>query len=211
MKKLLSLLAILVIASAAQAVLPGGPSGETFDHDVFAPLPTTEFWDWGNWASGSGTSGWGGGIGGDFVAQVNTTGGNPGGVLELSVDGVHMGFWGRSMGFVHNNVTGPRTTIYATADVKNLGGVGAFVMKVEWFGGINKLSPVSIVSAVFTGLGTGWTNVGMAAPTPVGGSYYTIVVMAEGSGTSYLVDNVTPEPITIALLGLGGLFLRRRK
>ena len=32
-----------------------------------------------------------------------------------------------------------------------------------------------------------------------------------GGPTDYLTVNVVPEPMTIALLGLGGLFLRRRK
>ena len=47
---------------------------------------------------------------------------------------------------------------------------------------------------------------------PVQGSWNGVFAVAgDADGLAYEVLHVIPEPMTIALLGLGGLFLRRRK
>ena len=55
-------------------------------------------------------------------------------------------------------------------------------------------------------------NVTFTAGTTLGSNSWMLdEESAAGGPTDYLTVNVVPEPMTLALLGLGGLFLRRRK
>jgi hypothetical protein len=69
-------------------------------------------------------------------------------------------------------------------------------------------------------------SAGGLSPAPVAGTQFTVAIKGVQPGTIFidlqddstfaeiagpLTLTVTPEPITVALLGLGGLFLRRRK
>ena len=62
-----------------------------------------------------------------------------------------------------------------------------------------------------------WTQIGGSYEAPAGTAYGRIVLMVvdwhDGIAGAIQFDNasVTPEPTTIALLGLGGLLLRRRR
>jgi len=53
--------------------------------------------------------------------------------------------------------------------------------------------------------------IGTPAISPPPAGYAHQIDAADVTSTNSLVLTVIPEPMTIALLGLGGLFLRRRK
>lgn len=110
--------------------------------------------------------------------------------------------------------------LQASSYIKQLSGPagGSGIMKIEWidFSG----GEISEVIESFSATGT-WTQVtGSLFTAPAGTVGVTMVVGNETwsgglVGTAIAFDNVTlsiiPEPMSIALLGLGGLFLRRRK
>ena len=62
-----------------------------------------------------------------------------------------------------------------------------------------------------------WVKIGGSITAPVGTTYGRVVLRSldwqDGIGGALYFDNasVVPEPVTFALLGFGGLFLRGRK
>ena len=108
--------------------------------------------------------------------------------------------------------------LQASAYIKQLSGPagGAGIMKLEWIDDTGGEISEVIESFVATG---SWTQItGSLFTAPAGTASVTMVVGNETwnggiVGTAIAFDNVTviPEPMSIALLSLGGLFLRRRK
>lgn len=108
--------------------------------------------------------------------------------------------------------------VQASAYIKELNGVvgAAGILKIEWIDGTgNEISEV-IESFVAT---SSWALItGSSFTAPAGTASVTMVVGHETAnggivGATIGFDNVslTPEPVTIALLGLGGLLIRRRR
>lgn len=109
--------------------------------------------------------------------------------------------------------------LQASSYIKQLSGPagGAGFMKIEWYNDTGKLGQ-DIESFVAT---ASWAQVtGSLFTAPAGTTNVTMVVGNESwtgglMGTAIGFDNVSltivPEPMSIALLGLGGLILRRRK
>ena len=79
-------------------------------------------------------------------------------------------------------------------------------------GGSNKVSG-TLITLYYTvdSAATAPSTITIIAQAGEGGSSNTIDVDSANVVMPNLVLNVVPEPMTIALLGLGGLFLRRRK
>lgn len=93
--------------------------------------------------------------------------------------------------------TGTGTATAAAGPDKTLGYAGSWN---AWYVGANDMTPPS---DILTGVQYNLDIIGVA----VGTQY---ISLTHGGGTS-TIPIIVPEPITIGLLGLGGLFLRRRR
>ena len=100
-----------------------------------------------------------------------------------------------------------------STDVYRIGDVAGNFAYVEPYGsyvGIEFTSSAGTAGAVLAG---GWFTFDLVVDGTI--AEETVIRLdltdATWTGQSYLDVTVVPEPMTIALLGLGGLFLRRRK
>ena len=231
MKKLIFLCALLAIVGIAQAEMLVNGGFEDSD---------TSFAPWLVWGSGGGgygmenyswTSTWGADI---YTGTLHTSGGSGGGNwLEVGLAGTNISTWAWGynvtfQGKTPDGQTAMPVTIgeYLTmsADYKSSSATSA-MLGWEWCndsgtmvdlngdGTVNDLDKVNyMLPLVADG---SWQNLEVTVQVPnVAGLVQLIAVFGgAGAGQDLGLDNgsVIPEPISIALFGLGGLFLRRRK
>lgn len=203
MKKLLLVLLVLAFAGTAQANMLAGANpdfeGGWVDQGWGVPFPPGVPSGWGSWE-------------GSDVGDLADIAGVTGRGLELSV---HANQAVGGYAFVWNN-TQPAVSegmlLTLSADIIDLTPGGA----VSDFAALS----VGGYEAKIVGVTSSWGTYSINFLVPAGVTQVEVKLVASTDTTEYLdagcaygFDNVvlTPEPITIALLGLGGLFLRRRK
>lgn len=215
MKKLLLVLLVLAFAGTVQASNPlvdlsiNNPDfeGGWVDQGWGVPFPPGVPAGWSSWE-------------GSDVGALADIAGNPGRALELSV---HAGQAAGGYAFVWNNkkaLAYQGMILTVSADVIDLAPSGydfaAFSLEAFDAGG----GSLGKLEQKIAGVTASWANYSMNYLAPTGTTQVEVKLVASTDnplvpnvGCAYGFDNVvlTPEPITIALLGLGGLFLRRRK
>ena len=228
MKKLLVLLLLLAMAGIASAdIMPDGgfESGMWSGKGGIAYTYSSAYWIWdstGSWAQAFQT--------GDAHA------GNYAGAFHLPSNLVYAmtwsyamagpgtydfsGGWGWAAAWQQGLAANEGDVLQASSYIKQLGGPASSqgLMKIEWIdaSGTEISEDIEYFAAT-----SDWTQItGSAFTAPAGTDSVTMVVGMESwagglMGSTVAFDNVAldiiPEPMSIALLGLGGLFLRRRK
>ncbi len=214
MKRLIILFVLLAFAVSAQAnILTNGGFELDTNIDAF-------YWadDWNAWNWAGGWSGWvnNNPLSDGFSAPSAFT------AYEDDAYG-YAGGWGGNSAGITFDFTSPvvgqeyiASVMYSTED---WGGDNQAALRVKWWGDYGEVSNVYTIIDAAGPMST-WelfsVNVG-AVPFGTTGGQFELEAgnnVADDGGT-VLFDNaslsVVPEPMTIGLLGLGGLFLRRRK
>ncbi len=234
MKKLIVLIVLLAFAGFAVAELHDTPIANA----GFEATDTLSGAGWGTWGSGSG-SGPSGYKWTQHWAYIDTTGGANGSQNFFGADTTSLvgysEYWGWSESCTWRADATEKldwSSTPGTGEVtisgwfKSISGTptGAGSMYIEWVdfsgGDSGGGSPSTIPrDQFFFDITTDWAYYAITVASPIddhGGAYGARPVWATNvPGVLVGIDDVhaswIPEPMSIALLGLGGLFLRRRK
>ena len=204
MKKLIVFIVVLALTGIAQAELMTANRG-------FEAGDTS---DWMEWGAGSGTAGWqswndiftvisdGTAAEGDYYAQLSQSG---------------CDYWGYIVawqGEATTISTGPGS-LTMSAQVRSTV-VPDPILKLEYWDEVSMISDEVTWNAITTD-GT-WQLITNSFTAPAGTTNVRAVIGWDKGGdvggvfsVDYDAVSLVPEPMTIALLGLGGLFLRRRR
>jgi hypothetical protein len=134
------------------------------------------------------------------------------------------GYAGAGLGTLHPGFTGPNSPGNLQNQMTNSGGTPIYILIDRIYGTISDGDPPIAAGqvlyqfellipqgAVFCDTFTVTAAVGFPIISPPPGGYVHQIDAANVASTNALTIHVIPEPMTIALLGLGGLMLRRRK
>lgn len=211
---LMAVLAVLGLTTAVQAEVTNGDfEGGSYDnHGQQTPNDWDSYWNsldfWGSTSvAHSATEG-----GGNNFAQADVAGTEGGGFAVIFQADQTLAGLGIS----------PGDTVNLSADIIDLiggGGGGGAILKVESWDDTGTAA-LDMLEVVIGGVTGSWSNFNIDYTVAAGATKLT-AVFGTSTGwagpnavnSSYGFDNVSlvPEPMTIALLGLGGLFLRRRR
>ncbi len=189
MKKVLLILAVLAVAGIANA------NQLVFDNADFEDGLT----GWGQAGAGTVFSSPATGGNPDGYGIMDQTSGGGWGVLVATDAGIPLASLGLTAG----------ETYTFTMDMIQLAGTGNAGLKLEsWAGGVNLDYTADMVVPITSEWATySWDYTINAAADAI----KCVAIWGGSSSVGYDNLSVVPEPTTMALLGLGGLLLRRRK
>jgi hypothetical protein len=224
MKKLLVLVAVLAIAGAAQAVTNGGfedGPGGLLNNTPPGPFAGWQTWTWGDGSAAVSTDAYAGAASASFGTLVSWGWGGGGGAFQGEAVGagqnVSLSAMVKTNISTNTDETGLDLCFFGAVPsetAQNPATIGRINLNVVT--GLliaeNNYNVALANGSLGAADANGWKLAILNAITPAGTAYMKFEIADNGSVGNVLFDNVvsTPEPISMVLLGLGGLFLRRR-
>ncbi len=206
MKKLIFLCVLMAIAGSANAFML---SNGGFETDVEPDgMPD----DWGMWQSAWTASHYGWFGPSDII--VNTSPGQAhSGSVSIELRAGDSTGWGYAMMIQEPIAATAGQTYTASFWGMQLDGTGGEGVGIKWEFYSDTATLIEQEDKVMLSAADVWEEVTRSWVAPAGTTWMKYVILATGLEGNYMVDDavLVPEPMSIAILGLGGLFLRRRK